>query len=60
MQKCIKDLQELAKPRKWDMIVQAERKMSPKLENKKGEDTRDCKVSVQSVSAGVRWAGEDS
>jgi hypothetical protein len=54
MQKCIKDLQELAKPRKWDMIVQAERKMSPKLENKKGEDTRDCKVSVQSVSAGVR------
>jgi hypothetical protein len=34
--------------------------MSPKLENKKGEDTRDCKVSVQSVSAGVRWAGEDS
>lgn len=56
MQICFKDSQGLARPRKWEVIFQAERKkkMSTKLESTKGEDTSDCRVSVQSVIAGVR------
>lgn len=59
MQMCFKDsqgLQTQTQTQKMgsDISGRKKKKMSTKLESTKGEDTRDCRVSVQSVIAGVR------